>query len=86
MPYYAQANEQVEATNKILIDIVKKNLEENPKRWHEMFKKHYGPAEILQPKQPIVPHFADLWTQCRFAFGDECAIFEGSKVEHANFG
>ena len=34
-PYYAQANEQVETTNKILIKIVKKNIEENPKRWHK---------------------------------------------------
>lgn len=34
-PYYAQANGQVEATNKILIHIIKRNIEERPRKWHE---------------------------------------------------
>jgi len=59
-PYYAQANGQTKATNKILIDIVKKNLEENPKRWHETLQKELCLAEILQPKQLILPHFGWL--------------------------
>ena len=31
---YAQANGQVEASNKVLIGILEKMLEENPKDWH----------------------------------------------------
>jgi IS30 family transposase len=31
-PYYAQANGQAESSNKILIKLIKKNIEENPKR------------------------------------------------------
>lgn len=34
-PYYAQANGQAEATNKILIDTIKRNIEEKPRKWHE---------------------------------------------------
>lgn len=33
--YYAQANDQVEATNKILINMIKKNDEQKPHKWHE---------------------------------------------------
>jgi hypothetical protein len=33
--YYAQANGQVEASNKVLIKIIKKRIEDNPRRWHE---------------------------------------------------
>jgi len=34
-PYYAQENGQVEATNKNLITLIKKKLEENPRGWHK---------------------------------------------------
>ena len=38
-PYYAQANGQAESSNKILIKLIKKKIEENPKRWHEVLSK-----------------------------------------------
>lgn len=34
MPYYAQANGQVEATNKIVIGLTKKHIGQKPKNWH----------------------------------------------------
>ena len=34
--YYAQANGQAEATNKVLIDMIKKTVEDKPGRWHEV--------------------------------------------------
>jgi transposase InsO family protein len=34
-PYYAQANGQAEASNMVLIKIIKKRIKNNPKRWHE---------------------------------------------------
>ena len=34
-PYYAQANGQIEATNKVLIDIIKRTIDDRPKKWHE---------------------------------------------------
>jgi transposase InsO family protein len=38
-PYYAQANGQVEASNKIWIGLIKKKIEENPRRWHEVLSE-----------------------------------------------
>ncbi|XP_024164374.1 protein NYNRIN-like [Rosa chinensis] len=34
-PYYAQSNGQAEASNKIIITLLKKMLEVNPRQWHE---------------------------------------------------
>ncbi|XP_050222200.1 uncharacterized protein LOC126672295 [Mercurialis annua] len=38
-PYYAQANGQAESSNKIIINIVQKMLEENLKDWHRILSK-----------------------------------------------
>ena len=37
-PYYAQANGQVESSNKIMIKLIKK-IEDNPRRWHEVLSE-----------------------------------------------
>ena len=37
--YYAQANGQAESINKILIKLIKKKIEENPRRWHEVLSE-----------------------------------------------
>jgi transposase InsO family protein len=37
--YYAQANGQAESSNKILINLIKKKIEENPRRWHEILSE-----------------------------------------------
>ena len=34
-PYYAQTNGQAEATNKLLISMIKKGVEDQPRKWHE---------------------------------------------------
>ena len=33
-PQYAQANGQVEASNQIMIKLIKKKIEEQPRKWH----------------------------------------------------
>ena len=38
-PYYAQANGQAESSNKILIKLIKKKIEENPKRLYEVLSE-----------------------------------------------
>jgi transposase len=38
-PYYVQANGQVESSNKLLIRLIKKNITEQPKRWHEVLSE-----------------------------------------------
>ena len=39
IPFYAQANKQEEASNKVLIRILKKMLEENPRDWQRILSK-----------------------------------------------
>jgi hypothetical protein len=34
-PYYVQANGQAEDSNKVMIKIIKKRIEDNTRRWHE---------------------------------------------------
>ena len=38
-PYHAQVNGQAESSNKILIKLIKKKIEEHPKRWHEILSE-----------------------------------------------
>jgi hypothetical protein len=38
-PYYAQSNGQAEASNKILIKLIKKKIDEHPRRWHEVLSE-----------------------------------------------
>jgi len=38
-PYYAQANGQVEASNKGIIKLIKRKVEENPRRWHTLLNE-----------------------------------------------
>ena len=33
-PYYAQANGQAEASNQIMINLIKKKIEEQPRKWY----------------------------------------------------
>jgi hypothetical protein len=38
-PYYAQANGQVEASNQSLIKLIKRKIDEHPRRWHEVLSE-----------------------------------------------
>ncbi|KAK1669247.1 hypothetical protein QYE76_057406 [Lolium multiflorum] len=38
-PYYAQANGQAEASNKSLIKLIKRKIDEYPRRWHEVLSE-----------------------------------------------
>jgi transposase InsO family protein len=38
-PYYVQANGQAEASNQILIKLIKKKIRENPKKWHTILSE-----------------------------------------------
>jgi transposase InsO family protein len=39
LPYYSQVNGQTESSNKTLIKLFKKKIEENPNRWHEVLSE-----------------------------------------------
>jgi transposase InsO family protein len=38
-PYYAQANGQAEPSNKTLLKIIKKKIDDNPRKWHEVLSE-----------------------------------------------
>jgi transposase InsO family protein len=38
-PYYAQANGQVEASNKIIIKLIQKKIDQKPRRWHSVLSE-----------------------------------------------
>jgi hypothetical protein len=74
-PYYAQANGQAEASNKILIRLIKKKIEERPKRWHEVLSealwahrtaKHGAikvtPNELVYGQEVVLPVDINLRT------------------------
>jgi transposase InsO family protein len=67
-PYYAQANGQAEASNMVLIKIIKKRIEGNPRRWHEKLlealwahrtSRHEAtkvtPFELVYDKEAVLP-------------------------------
>jgi hypothetical protein len=46
-PYYAQANGQAEASNQSLIKLIKRKIDENPRRWHEVLSEALWAHHIL---------------------------------------
>ena len=38
-PYYTQANGQAEASNQSLIKLIKRKIDEHPRRWHEVLSE-----------------------------------------------
>jgi hypothetical protein len=67
-PYYAQASGAVESSNKTLIKLTKKKIEENPKRWHELLSEalwahciskysatKVTPFELVYEQETILP-------------------------------
>jgi ribosomal protein S20 len=68
LTYYAQDNGQAKSSNKTLIKVIKKKIEKNPKRWHEVLSealwahrisKHSAtkvtPFELVYGKEAILP-------------------------------
>jgi hypothetical protein len=74
-PYYTQANGLAESSNKTIIKLIKKKIEENPKRWHEVLSgalwahrifKHSAikvtPFELVYEQEAILPMEVNLDT------------------------
>jgi transposase InsO family protein len=38
-PYYTQANGQTESSNKTMLKIIKKKIDGNPRKWHEVLSE-----------------------------------------------
>jgi transposase InsO family protein len=78
-PYYAQANGQAESSNKTLIKLIKKKIEANMRRWHEVLSEalwahrvsRHGatkvtPFELIYGQEVVLPMEVNL-AVCRLA-------------------
>jgi transposase InsO family protein len=45
--YYAQVNGQAKASNQILIKLIKRNIDEHPRRWHKVLSEALWAHRIL---------------------------------------
>jgi ribonuclease HI len=66
-PYYAQANGQTESSNKILIRLIKKKIEDNPRRWHEVLLEALWAHRVSR-------HGATKVTPFELVFGQEAVL------------
>jgi hypothetical protein len=62
-PYYAQANGQAESSNKTLIKLIKKKIEENPKRWCEVLSEALWAHRISMHSTTKVTPFEVVYGQ-----------------------
>ena len=66
-PYSAQANGQAKSSNKVLIKLIKKKIEENPKRWHEVLSEALWAHHISR-------HGATKVTPFELVYGQEIIL------------
>jgi hypothetical protein len=66
-PYYAQVNGQAEASNKVLIKIIKKRIKDNPRRWHEKLLEALWAHRTSR-------HGATKVTPFEFVYGQEAVL------------
>jgi transposase InsO family protein len=90
-PYYAQANRQAESSNKVLIKLIMKKIDEYPKRWHEVLSealwahrtsKHSATKvtlfELVYGQEAVLPVEINLQT-CRIDKQDTLSTEEYTK-------
>ena len=76
-PYYAQANVQVEASNQIMIKLIKKKIEEQPRKWHSTLNEalwayrmachgsnKISPYELVYGHNAVLPWEVQTGSRC----------------------
>jgi transposase InsO family protein len=66
-PYYAQANGQAEASNKTLIGLIKRKIQEKPRWWHEVLLEAFWVYRVSQ-------HGAIKITPFELVYGQEAVL------------
>jgi hypothetical protein len=66
-PYYAHGNGQAESSNKTLIKLIKKKIEENPRSWHEVLSEALWSHRISR-------HGATKVTPFELVYGQEVVL------------
>jgi transposase InsO family protein len=62
-PYYAQSNRQAEASNKTIVGLIKKKIEEKPRRWHEVLMEALWACRVSQHGATKVTPFELVYRQ-----------------------
>ena len=62
-PFYVQANGHAEASNKVLIGILEKMLEENPRDWHRILSETLWAYMTSKRSSTGVSHFSLTYGQ-----------------------
>ncbi|GKV50000.1 hypothetical protein SLEP1_g56718 [Rubroshorea leprosula] len=57
-PHYAQANGQAEASNKVVINLLEKMVDDNLRRWHELLSETLWAYRTSQRSSTKMTHFA----------------------------
>jgi hypothetical protein len=77
-PYYGQA----ESSNKTLIKLIKKKIEENPKRWHEVLSEALWAHHISKHSATkLTPFRVSLWARSHFTRGGKSGCFANSSTK-----
>ena len=66
-PYYAQANGQAKLSNKTLIKLFKKKIEDDPGRWHEVLYEALWAHRLTR-------HSATKVTRFELVYGQEAML------------
>jgi hypothetical protein len=66
-PYFAQANGQAESSNKTLVKLIKKKIEDNPNIWYEVLSKALWAHRISR-------HWATKVTPFEIVYGQEAIL------------
>jgi hypothetical protein len=62
-PYYAQANGQAKASNKVLIKIIKKRIKDSRRRWHETLSEALWAHRTSRHRATMVTPFELVYGQ-----------------------
>jgi hypothetical protein len=62
-PYYAQANGQVESSNRTLISLIKKKISDHPKHWHKILSEALWAHRICKHRDTKVSTFELVYGQ-----------------------
>ena len=69
-PYHAQANGQAEASNQILIKLIKKKIEEQPRKWHLTLNEALWAYRMACHGSIKSSSRVSIWAQCSSSLGD----------------
>ncbi|GKV02584.1 hypothetical protein SLEP1_g15006 [Rubroshorea leprosula] len=75
-PHYAQANGQAEASNKVVINLLEKMVDDNPRHWHELLSETLWAYRTSQRSSTKMTPFALTYGHDSLANGANSQVFK----------